>query len=147
MTRQGAIMTIRVLLAEDDIEVRHGLVAVLEHAGYQVEAVANGSELLNRLSSWVLGEDPAMPTDIIITDVRMPGFNGFSVVEGLRAGGWNMPIVVISAFSDDRLERRVRELGDVVFVPKPFEPGQLEATIAELAQQARDTQPTASSPL
>jgi CheY-like chemotaxis protein len=137
---------VRILLAEDDSEVRHGLSTILEQAGYRVEAVSNGSELLERLSAWVLGENPDKPTDIIITDVRMPGFNGFSVVEGLRAGGWNLPIVVISAFTDERLERRVRELGDVIFLPKPFDLAELEATLAHLAEEARDARITGSTP-
>ena len=125
-SRSGVTSTpsrgIRVLLAEDDHDVRVGLAELLALEGYQVHAVSNGAQLLDALSSWILASQPySAPIDVIITDVRMPGFNGLNIVEGLRASGFRQPVVVISAFGDDAMEARIKRLPNVAFVPKPFD--------------------------
>jgi CheY-like chemotaxis protein len=126
----------RILLAEDDDEIRRALESLLSFDGYQVYAVENGGELMDYLSGWILGDTDDKPADVIITDIRMPGFNGLTILEGLRARGWKLPVIVISAFGDDEIRRRVQNLGDAVFLSKPFEPVDLERAVAELYAQA-----------
>ena len=129
---------IRVLLAEDDHDVRIGLTRLLQFSGYEVRAVSNGADLLDVLTSWILSDQVDPPADIIVTDVRMPGFNGLNLVEGLRESGWKQPIIIISAFGDDLLLERVRRLGqDVEFMPKPFDPALLERTLVALTERQR----------
>jgi CheY-like chemotaxis protein len=132
---QGA-RSARILLAEDDDEIRRALERLLSFDGYQVFAVENGGELLDYLSSWILGDTSEVPADVIITDVRMPGFNGLSILEGLRARGWTLPVIVISAFADPEIRERVERLGGAVFFAKPFEPLDLERAVEELYEQA-----------
>jgi DNA-binding response OmpR family regulator len=124
---------VRVLLAEDDYELRGALGALLETDGYEVHTVPHGAAMLDFLASWILCEQRAPPVDIIITDVRMPGFNGLSIVEGLRANGWEQPVIVISAFGDDVMRERVQNLGSTAFFDKPFDPLALERAILRLA--------------
>ena len=126
----------RILLAEDDDEIRRALESLLSFDGYQVYAVENGGELMDYLSGWILGDTDETPADVIITDIRMPGFNGLTILEGLRARGWKLPVIVISAFGDDEIRRRVQNLGGAVFFSKPFEPVDLERAVEELYEQA-----------
>lgn len=122
----------RVLLAEDDYEMREGIARLLGLGGYQVHEVTSGAELMECLTPWLLGEEEEPPTDVIITDVRMPGFDGLNLVEGLRANGWQHPLIVISAFGDRAMRERVEDLGCAAFFDKPFDIEELERTLAEL---------------
>jgi CheY-like chemotaxis protein len=122
----------RVVLAEDDHDLRRALARLLECDGYDVHTVASGAQLLDYLASWILCEVTRPPADAIVTDVRMPGFNGLSIVEGLRANGWPQPIIVISAFSDEVMRDRVERLGGSALLAKPFEPTDLERTLNDL---------------
>lgn len=122
----------RILLAEDDEEIRRALESLLSFDGYEVLAVDNGGELMDYLSSWILGDTDEAPADVIITDIRMPGFNGLSILEGMRARGWTLPVIVISAFGDRDTRERVERLGGAVFFAKPFEPIELERAVEEL---------------
>jgi CheY-like chemotaxis protein len=119
----------RILLAEDDHDLRRVLEELLALAGYEVHAVATGTELLERLAACLSHHE--RPPDVMITDIRMPGSNGLSIVDGLLAGGWTRPILVISAFGDDETTARIARLG-VEFMPKPIDPELLERTLARL---------------
>jgi DNA-binding response OmpR family regulator len=123
---------LRILLAEDDYELRGALHALLETDGYDVHTVPHGAAMLDFLASWILYQDREPPVDLIITDVRMPGFNGLSILEGLRANGWTTPVIVISAFGDESMRARVQKLGSAAYFPKPFDPLALERAILQL---------------
>jgi CheY-like chemotaxis protein len=122
----------RVLLAEDDYELRLALAELLEFEGYQVRSVASGSALLDYMASWILSEPGAAAVDVIITDVRMPGFNGLNIAEGLRSNGWRHPIIVISAFGEPEMRERVARMGLAAFLDKPIDATTLERTLEEL---------------
>ncbi len=119
------------LLAEDDDDLRDALACILAAAGYDVRALSSGAALMDVLAPSILGEDDA-PADAIITDVRMPGFNGLNIVEGLRENGWKQPIVIISAFCDEALEARVARMPHTRLFSKPFDASELERAIGQL---------------
>lgn len=122
----------RVLLAEDDDDVRDALARLLRLAGYEVRCVSSGMQMIEICGAWTLDEEEP-PCDFIVTDVRMPGFNGLEVVEGLRKSGWRQPVVVISAFGDAEMQRRVRRLEPAQLFAKPFDPDALERALASFA--------------
>lgn len=130
MTR--AITRPRILLAEDDDETRSGLADLLGAAGFDVEPVASGSEMLESLSAQDLG-GPGGP-DVIITDVIMPGFSGIHVIEELRAEGWRQPIVVISGYDPSTVESRIAPLRDVRFLAKPLDPPKVVELLESLTR-------------
>jgi len=130
--------TIRVLLAEDDHDIREALVAVLESDGCEVFAAKNGSELLERLGGWLLEEDPEPPADIIITDVRMPGFDGLSIVDNLRAYGWPLPVIIISAFADEEMRATVAGIQAAALMEKPLDIERLRPTMLRLIDSEED---------
>jgi CheY-like chemotaxis protein len=115
----------RILLAEDDLDVQSALCEFLELTGFDVFACSNGADMLDALSE----EHEA---DLIITDVRMPGMNGLSIAEELRASGWKQPIIVISAFGDDVIRERISRLDQCEFFSKPLDPERLEQMLVDL---------------
>lgn len=120
----------RVVLAEDDRDVRDGLAFLLRRDGYDVTTAGSGTELVEMLASRFLRDGERRAVDVIITDVRMRGFDGLSVVEALRADGWRQPVRVITAFADAAIRERVHRLASAELLPKPFEPEALEAAVA-----------------
>ncbi len=126
----------RIALAEDDHDLRTGLAALLEADGHQVDALASGAVLIEHLTAAILDVDAGRP-DAIVTDVRMPGVSGLSIVEGLRANGWDAPIIIISAFADQELRERVNRLGGAVLFAKPFDPDELGRTLSQMLRGHR----------
>jgi DNA-binding response OmpR family regulator len=126
----GAHKRLRILLAEDDDDMRASLADLLCAAGFEVEPVSNGTEMLEALS--LASEAGPDTPDVIITDVIMPGFSGINVVEELRAEGWRQPILVISGFDRTTVSLRVERLRDVRFLAKPLDPPEVLAVVAEL---------------
>jgi DNA-binding response OmpR family regulator len=110
----------KLLLVEDDDEVRVALTRALEGAGYAVRALADGRHFADVAASALLLDSSDSSPDVIVTDVRLPGFNGLGVVEGLRLAGWDVPVVVISAFGDAEMRARVAVLGHAVLLAKPL---------------------------
>src|SRR5688500_13610145 len=107
----------RLLLAEDDDELRWALAAALTKKGFVVEQVTTSLELLDRFATAIAAKD-AVP-DVVVSDVRMPGYNAVNVVSGLRDTGWRIPVVFISAF-DDPNQGRARGVERACFLKKPL---------------------------
>lgn len=114
----------RVVLAEDDSAMREMLAVVLSEAGYQVTTVADGAELARFL------REPAPGThlDLIVTDVNMPGGSGLDVIDQLRRDGDDTPVIVVTAFPQEDIRKRARELG-IRLLAKPFELETLRAAV------------------
>jgi DNA-binding response OmpR family regulator len=111
----------RLLLAEDDDDLREVLRTFLESAGLEVHTVASGFQLLDVLA----GEE--LSYDLVISDVRMPGLSGLQVAVTMRKAGYDTPLIVMSAFGSAELRRTVEQLGNAVFLNKPVEPAELVA--------------------
>ena len=123
--------TARILLAEDDDDLRSVLQSILEGLGLEVNAVTSGFGLLDRLAG-------GGQFDLVVSDVRMPGMSGLQVALALRHAGFDMPLIIMSAFGSGELERKVASLKDAVFVAKPVEPSVLTRLTRE-ALARRDT--------
>jgi FixJ family two-component response regulator len=85
--------------------------ALLKSIGYAASAYESAEDLL---ASAVLAR-----TACIITDVRMPGMSGIELHARLKDGGWSMPVILISAFSQDGLETQALAAGVHAFLKKP----------------------------
>lgn len=104
----------RVLVAEDDVELRAVLVGSLRSWGYRVQETGSGTGLGHLLFG--TGDEPP---DLLVTDDRMPGVSGMSALRAVRIQGWATPVVLVTAFPDREVEEEARELGAVVLA-KPF---------------------------
>ena len=102
----------KVLICDDEANIRDLLMTSLRFAGFSVRAVATGAQTI----SAVLEEEP----DIIILDVMLPDINGFGVTKRLRASGYTCPILFLTA--KDSTEDKITGLtvGGDDYVTKPF---------------------------
>lgn len=102
----------RLLIIEDDEEMRSLLEDYFGQEGYEVISVCDGAEALSRIRD----ED----FDLIITDIRMPAANGLDVLSGLRTMKPAVPAVVITAGGSDFLRERALALGASRWLEKPI---------------------------
>ena len=107
-----------IFLADDDPDMRNLLASSLRRAGYQVELAASGDALVDK----VLEADArGRPPDLIISDVRMGGRDGLSVLAWVSRRFANLPVILITAFGDERTHARAVALGAAAVLNKPFE--------------------------
>jgi len=104
----------RIIVAEDDREMRRLVAAALMRDGYLVEEASDGPRLL----VLVIEADP--PVDLVISDHRMPLSSGLQVLAGLRDAGWTIPFILVSAFGDEKVRSEAENL-NAIFLGKPFE--------------------------
>lgn len=118
-----------ILLAEDDAEMRSLVAAQLRDDGYDPIEVGDGVELVRAIHRF---EHAAARIHLIITDIRMPGFNGMEVLEYLRYAGMRVPVIVMTAFGDRRTHAEAHALEAVMVLDKPFDIDDLRAAVARL---------------
>lgn len=117
-----------VLVIEDEPQMRSMLSDNLEFEGYRVTAVASGEEALREVASRQYA--------LLLLDVMLPGVSGFEVCRQLRACGKHVPIVVLTARSEERDRIHGLDLGADDYVSKPFSVKELLARVR--AQVRRD---------
>ena len=117
----------RILLAEADGESRRLLRQVLREDGHRVVAVGDGVSLLGEVAATLL-EGEGMPFDLIISEQRLPGITGLSVLAGLRQGAWATPFILITAPPDAMVTSDARRLEGTVLL-KPFDLQALRAAV------------------
>jgi two-component system response regulator FixJ len=115
-------------VVEDDQPMRDSLVELLEEAGYKARAYASGEELLAR--------GTAAEPGCVVSDLRMPGIDGLTLLRRLRADGSGLPLILITGHGDVPLAVNAMKAGAVDFLEKPFEPDALLGAIA-MALRAR----------
>lgn len=119
----------RVLVAEDDIDMRAMIAAALRSEGYVVVDVANGIELLDAIATGLISGSSQDRFDVVLSDVRMPRVNGIDVITHLRQSSWTVPVVIMTASGDAAFLTRLRELG-IRLLEKPFDLDDLRDAIA-----------------
>ena len=116
----------RVLLAEDDADVRALTESVLTSAGNTVHAAASGLDAL------ALAEQLGGSWDVLVTDVVMPGMTGPELVEALRWRHGEIPVLFITGYADYDRWYNWQRPAVWGFLPKPFTPDQLLAALGQL---------------
>jgi CheY-like chemotaxis protein len=119
----------RVLVAEDDEDTRTLLAWGLRLHGYEVVEVKSGTELFEVLTMCLNAEEQ-MP-DVILSDIRMPGFSGLEVLGCIDRAELGVPFILMTAFSDEETKKRGENEGAAAFLAKPFEFEKLLAAIDE----------------
>jgi two-component system, response regulator, stage 0 sporulation protein F len=118
----------RILVADDQSEMRTLIRKMLVRRGYEVLEAADGPDLVRVLVDG-LTEDESRAPDLIITDVRMPGFTGLEVLARLRRERWTTPVILITAFGDAQLHREALRLGATCVLNKPFDMDELKGAV------------------
>ena len=122
------------LLIEDDKDVRDGLALALTWQGHTVQAVESGE-----LGLAALGQGPA---DVVVLDLMLPGIDGFEVCRRIRAST-NLPIIMVTARSDDLDVVGGLEAGADDYVVKPVQARVLEARIRAVLRRTGTEAPPA----
>jgi len=121
----------RVIIADDDDQIRESLCEVVSRLRVVVEGASSGCDLGILLAA-------KQPADLLITDVRMPWLTGLQVATAARNAGLQIPIIVMTAFPDDEIRSKVDGLGSAVLLTKPFDD---ETLVALVREQLADSAP------
>jgi CheY-like chemotaxis protein len=123
----------RVLVIDDDAQVRALVAAILESEGYEVRGATGGVEGL------ALADTD--PPDVVLLDLQMPGMNGYEVCRVLRQGPKTrqIPVVMVTVSDDPHLNREAYAAGAQACMPKPFRKEGLIAVIEAALAQRRGT--------
>ena len=113
----------RILIVDDEPNIRDLLTTSLRFAGFAVRAVGNGAQTI----SAVLEEEP----DLIILDVMLPDMNGFGVTKRLRSAGYTAPILFLTAKDDTEDKITGLTVGGDDYVTKPFSLDEIVARCLE----------------
>lgn len=117
----------RILIAEDDLEMRRVVVDALTEDGHEVHSVGDGAALLIELAR--SDRFHYQSVDLVIADVRMPICTGLQALETLRGVGAPFPILLMTAFGDEEMHEQARRMG-ATLIDKPFSIDKLRRTIA-----------------
>lgn len=130
-------MKARILIAEDDANIRLGLAATLESDGYTVVAAGDGAQALKLF--------PQDKFDLVILDVMMPRQSGYDVCRELRAKGSRVPILFLTAKGEEVDKVVGLKLGADDYVLKPFGVHELLARVEALLRRARSSAGSAAA--
>lgn len=121
---------LRVIVADDHPMYRQGIVRALEAAGVSVLAEAGDGEIALAL---IRHHEP----DVALLDVSMPGLDGIDVVAALARQGPEVPVVLLSAFSDEPLVRAGLQAGAATYVSKSADRDEILRAVMAAAAPAR----------
>ena len=122
-------MSQRILVCDDEMQIRRALRVVLKDAGFEVTETADAKEALDAVS--------VRPPDAAIIDLLLPDGDGIEVCRSIRS--WSeMPILVLSAVGEEDQKVRALEAGADDYVTKPFGPRELVARLKAALRRAGD---------
>jgi CheY-like chemotaxis protein len=134
----GARLCGKILVAEDDAELRALIGATLRGAGYEVVEACDGDALIDKLSDVLLPEQNSAAFDLILSDIRMPNFSALDVLVGARRFIGKIPVVLMTAFGDASTHERARRRGAYVVLNKPVRLSELRDTVDQVLSRARE---------
>ena len=124
-------------IIDDDSLARDGIRELVESLGYKGVAFVSAAHFLD---SGLIAK-----TTCLITDLQMPGLNGLELQEALQSQGYQTPVILITAFPNEKHRKRALDNGAVGFLSKPFDEEDLieclTAAIRLRASQARQIKP------
>jgi FixJ family two-component response regulator len=120
-------------IVDDDELARDGIAALVESLGYNAVTFTSAEHFLRF--------DVIAETTCLITDMQMPGLSGLELQEALRSQGYQTPVIVITAYPDEKHRTRAFANGAVGFLSKPFDEKSLIECLAT-AIKSRSLQPS-----
>jgi two-component system, OmpR family, alkaline phosphatase synthesis response regulator PhoP len=123
----------RVLVIEDNRDLAFAVVSALESEGFEVIVAESGPEGVEKAQ--------AVPAEVIILDLMLPGFDGFRVLRTLRANAVETPILILTARGEEDDKVKGFRLGADDYVTKPFGAMELVARVDALTRRPRLARP------
>jgi signal transduction histidine kinase len=120
-------MGIRILVADDDPDIRMSLSERLRWLGHEVVTAADGQGALAAVEAHAL--------DLAFLDVSMPRLTGIEALKLMRKRWPDLPVVVVTAYGTIRLAVEAMKEGAVDFITKPFEQGQIDQTVTTIVER------------
>jgi DNA-binding NtrC family response regulator len=120
---------LHLFIIEDNATMREGLELVVRRLGHHAETFVSAEPALNALKS--------KPADIIISDYRLPGMDGLTLLEKVKALQPACEVIVITAFGSIDLAVQAMQKGAADFITKPFSPDELTVKLERLAERLR----------
>jgi excisionase family DNA binding protein len=113
----------RILVVDDEASIRDVLAKTLAMSDYDVDVAADGRAAIDRMR--------LNNYDLLVTDVRMPGMDGLTVIREARRYKANLPVIVITGFSTESTAIEALNLGVAGYLTKPFQRRQVLSKIAK----------------
>ena len=129
-------MSARILVVDDQEDIREMARLVLLDAGFLVETAASGEEALKRARD--------LDLDLVLLDINMPGLDGWATLKLLRAAASDLPVAMFSVKSEVRDKMASLQDGAVDFIAKPFSVDELVRRVARIVEM-HPRSPSASS--
>jgi two-component system, OmpR family, response regulator ResD len=125
------VVDARILVVEDDLTVAEVVVGYLRHAGLEPRHAADGQTALEIAATW--------RPDLVVLDLMLPGVSGLEVCRRLREGqdAQELPVIMLTALSDESDRVRGLESGADDYVTKPFSPRELTLRVQAVLRRAR----------
>ena len=123
-------MSARILIAEDDADLRDLLQDELEDAGYETIVAIDGRAAMAHI------ERERERIDLLITDVRMPGLSGDELLTAMRTRRSEAPVIVITAFGSVEQAVGMVKAGAFQYLTKPFDTDDLSRAVTEALEQS-----------
>ena len=121
----------KILVVDDDARLRSLLQRFLEEQGFYVRAVGDGEQMDRALSRELFS--------LLVLDLMLPGEDGLSICRRLRDQGSDLPVIMLTAKGDDNERIEGLQAGADDYLPKPFNPQELDARIrAVLRRRVRE---------
>src|SRR5688572_15698870 len=117
----------RVLVVDDEENLRLVVRTFLRRDGYEVETAANGEDALRLLETF--------GPDFVLTDVRMPKMGGLDLLSTLKAKGAEVTVIVMSAYGSLDLAIEAIKAGAYDYIAKPFKPEELLLTLKKAEER------------
>jgi DNA-binding response OmpR family regulator len=122
----------KILIAEDDLRTREGLCAIFDAEGYEVVTACDGDEALARFT--------ADRPDVVCLDIMMPGKSGYEVCREIRRHDESVPVLFISAKSEEIDKVLGLEIGADDYIVKPFGVREVAARVRALIRRSKRRQ-------
>jgi CheY-like chemotaxis protein/two-component sensor histidine kinase len=131
LTPDPDLSGIKLLVVDDDVDSIQLVKLLLEKCGAIIKTCSSGAECLKCL--------PIDKPDVLISDIGMPGMDGYALIKQVRAlspeQGGRIPAIALTAFARSEDRRRAMLSGFDIHVSKPVEPGELIAVVARMARR------------
>lgn len=117
-------MTKRILIVDDEKNIRMMLNRCLKEEGYEIDIAVNGEE--------ALGIIKVENYDLVLLDIKMPGLTGMQVLESMRKDGFKVDVIMMTAYGTIERAVEAMKLGAIDFISKPFTPDEIREIVKDV---------------